>query len=387
MSQPAAGPASLSDRDARLATSAARHLSDGVELQAWWQAVARGERPISRFEISGLDRAFGFFGQARVAGRELPVMGNYQELDFDLPKAPPGARAEAAEWLRSQVREFVLRYFLRTSGHEGPRGVPGGVGRGGFLYRQRLLRHRPSGSGSSAAGSSALEVVSGSRARAFVDLRRLGHDLDWVLARLAIRDFGFEVRPFGEAGPRLGMPFRGDSHVVLGAPLVVDRDRPSEHELGRYGLGYAFVRDPEPGLLAYGPGELDPAIELIRFHVFRTGLVRVTMVFVSNRPERLLDLRMTPFGWGSRLFDLASFGLGSLLRRRAARELQREFLDRHALQHQEALAGTLHVWRRVADWLDDGALPSWIPRESPESTPSAARPADSAHSPGTGGSR
>lgn len=376
------------DREARLVAAAEHHLADGIDLQSWWLRASRGERPLVRFALDAPGRAFGFFGSAVVGGREMPVMGNYQELDFDLPKAPPGDRPAAAEWLRAQVREFALRYFLRVSGQgetapegseDGSGGVPGGVGRGGFAYRQLLYerlstdgeRAEP-GNADGSAGGGQLVRTPGEAGRAFVDLRRLGRDIRWVLAHLRIREFGFEVRPFGALGPRLGMPFRGRSHLVLGAPLVVDITRPSPDQLGCYGLGYAFARDPEPGLLAYGPGELDAAVELIRFHVLASGLVRVVMVFVSNRPQRILDNRFAPFEWGSRMMNMASLGLGDHLRRRLNRALQKEFLERHCVQHHEALSGLLPTWRRVADWLDPASLPSWIPVDAepwPEDAP------------------
>ena len=45
--------------------------------------------------------SFGFFDVAKVEGRDMPIMGNYQSLLYDRPKSPftSGVRVHVpAEW-------------------------------------------------------------------------------------------------------------------------------------------------------------------------------------------------------------------------------------------------------------------------------------------------
>jgi hypothetical protein len=43
-------------------------------------------------------------------------------------------------------------------------------------------------------------------------------------------------------------------------------------------------------------------------------------------------------------------------------ELDRQFLVKHFMQHYQTVAGALHTWRQIPDWLDSSALPEWVVR-------------------------
>lgn len=373
-------PGHLDSREADLARQAERSLAAGRELLGWWRAAGEEGPCEGRFELAAdggdSDRGYGFFAAASVDGGTVPVMGVVQEHLFDRARFPPGCEGGYGDWLARQVRELVLRHFLRVAArHEpGDQAAPG-QGRRGFGYRPLLGRRR---------GDAVARLAAG------VDLRQVGEVWEWVLAQVRIFDFKFTLGlPLAE--PHLVLPRLEESPIVIAPDFIVDETRPSPGVLGRYGLGYAFVPEPERrSALAYGPGRFDVALQTFRFDVLEPGEIRVRMVFVVNRPRRLVEMGVNPLDWGLRLADRLAPGLTSRLLgplRGTLEELaepgsgidpvlgaltlaglpveriERTFLTRHFLQHSQALAAMLRTWRAVPDWTDPPALPDWIDRE------------------------
>lgn len=382
------------------------YLARGLALDRWWQGVSTADSFTDRFELgrtfNDADRSFGFFDHVSVGGRNLPVMGNFQEMLYDQPKSPRDGRTDAALWMRDQIRQFVLRYFMRVSDFCQPEGYTGAVrpapaclgplswcprdeaSRQGFGFQQLFYKKR----------SGEIGRFPAEERFAIVDLRQIGPVYEWIVAKVRIFDFNFAFKPFGSGNPQLVVPLQEDSYLVLTRDFVRDEAEPAPHLLGRYGLGYAFLKNPRQGALAYGPGEFEAAIERIDFEVHRSGQVRVAMTFVANRPERLVNVSLDPLALGVRMADLASLGLASrllgglpsilaprleadpvyayvdlanlLTGGAAARDLcisrdqlDRDFLVKHFIQHYQAVAGSLATWRRVCDWLDEASLPVW----------------------------
>jgi len=169
--------------------------------------------------------------------------------------------------------------------------------------------------------------------------------------------------------------------------------------LGCYGLGYAFIRDPTQGEIAYGPGQFRAAIEIINFEVSKQGEINVSMIFVADRPERIANVSLNPVDWSFRLADIFSLGMTSrflapvrgtlkqippatdnfdpvygfitlanaLSANQAAqqfciskKQLEKRFLAQHFTQHYVTVVGSLMTWRQIPDWLDTAALPEWV---------------------------
>jgi hypothetical protein len=197
------------------------------------------------------------------------------------------------------------------------------------------------------------------------------------------------------------LPLSEASYLVLNRDFITYADDPAPGVLGSYSLGYAFIKEPTSGLLAWGPGQFDAAIELFNFLVYEDGSVRVEMVFVANRPERILNLSLNPINWGFTLVNLMTFGLSSCVLTplqgalaqlpfrgvnvdpvytfiwlanvfsagQAARQLclsaedlDKQFLVKHFMQHYQTVAGALQTWRQIPNWLDSTALPAWVVR-------------------------
>jgi hypothetical protein len=393
--------------------SVERFLTDGLALKHWWEQASAANRFAERFELQRVfnrpEESFGFFDQVSLERGVLPVMGNYQEMFYDQPRTPVNLQQEAAAWMRAQVREFVLHYFMRISDFRPPEAAADHqphaappflnslswcpqprTERIGFGFAQLFYKLCENG---------AVGRFSEDEQFAIVDLRELETKYEWIVVKVRIFDFKFGVQPFGPDAPQFSVPLQEESYLVLSRAFITDRDNPAPGVLGEYGLGYAFIKNPEVGLLAYGPGEFDAAIETMKFRVLATGEVRVEMVFVANRPERIANVSLDPVDWGFRLADLFSLGMtapllapvkqvwarnpwrlgdfdpvysgvalaNALTGNQAAQrwcisreQLEKDFLVRHFMQHYQTMTGSLLTWRQIPDWLDEAALPKWV---------------------------
>ena len=407
------GVGTLNNDDLAVIETVEGFLRDGLALKQWW---TRADATNSYAQRVPLDRefnrpagAYGFFDQVQMQSGPLPIMGNVQDMFYDQPKSPAVSRAATAEWMRDQIREFVLHYFMRVSAFREPEAfVPEqlmappaylqrfswcaqeDILRRGFGFRQLYYKLKATG-----------EVGKfPTRERpAIIDLREIGTKYEWIVLRVRIFDFNFTFKPFGPGGPAVVVPLNEHSNLIMSSEFIEDEQNPEPGLLGRYGLGYAFVRELTPSLTAYGPGEFRAAIETFRFDVLESGQVRVRMVFVADRPQRVANIPIDPVNWSFSLADLFSFGLASrllspvknmldklptnvttvdpvfptislvnaLTSNQAAeilcisREtLEVEFLVKHFMQHYETLVGSLLTWRQVPDWLDSAAIPEWV---------------------------
>jgi hypothetical protein len=409
-----AGTVALTDEERVILNRMDSYLAAGLELKQWWDQARVPNSFAERFEL-GLtfnqpDRSYGFFDEISVAGRIMPIMGNMQNMCFDQMKGPNGQTAETAQWMRDQLREYVLRYFMRVSDFRQPQGTmdhghpelplylrpfslcpPEDPRRVGFGFSQVFYKRSDTGQ---------IGRFPEEERFAIVDLRDIGQKYDWIVANVRIFDFSFTYMPFGPGAPHIVLPLSESSYIVLTRDFITHTDNPTPGVLGRYGLGYAFIKDPTPSLTAHGPGQFDAAIELIDFQMLDDGRVSVEMVFVVNRPEKLINLSLNPINWGITLADLMSFGLTSrlfastqggldplrssgsdvdpvyafiwlanvLTGGQAAQqlclsrdELDKQLLVKHFMQHYQTIAGALHTWRQIPDWLaGEDKLPQWI---------------------------
>jgi hypothetical protein len=391
------------------------YLSAGLQLKQWWEQTSAANAFAQRFDL-GLtfnrpDTGYGFFDQVQVSGQTMPVLGNFQAMHFDRPKAPSAQLAPAAQWMREQLREYVLRYFMHVSDFRQPQGFTEearpvsspylrpfslcpqeDVRRVGFGFSQLFYKLCDSGQ---------IGRFPEEEQFAIVDLRELGQKYEWIVLRVRIFDFSFTYMPFGIENPQLVVPLSEASYLVLNRDFITYADDPAPGVLGCYSLGYAFIKEPTSGLLAWGPGQFDAAIELFNFLVDTDGSVRVEMAFVANRPQRILNLSLNPINWGFTLADVMTLGLSSCVLAPlqgvlaqlpfsgitvdpvyafiwlanvcsagqaaqqlclSADDLDKQFLVKHFMQHYQTVAGALQTWRQIPNWLDRAALPEWVVR-------------------------
>ncbi|MGD0568475.1 MAG: hypothetical protein ABSA78_08715 [Candidatus Sulfotelmatobacter sp.] len=401
---------SLTGEDRAILDTVEQYLAAGLALKNWWKdAGLRGQKEQTFTLERSFNRAtnsYGFFSQAQVQDRTVAIMGNVQDMLFDRAKRPPHMVKQDTEWTRRQLREFVLRYFMRVSSFRAPEAAVDDDGsavsswlsgiswcpapdvvREGFGFSQLYYK--------SVAG----EVGKFSDTSAIVDMREIGEKYEWIVLKVRIFNLTVPVRPFGTAGPELPFNLNEESYLVVSREFILDRDRPAPGTLAEYGVGYAFIKSPKTKFLAFGPGEFAMAIELIEFQMAESGDIHVHIVFVVNRPEAIANLTLDPVDWSLRLANLLSLGMASSLldplRAAVSRlplrlgtfdpvysyiglmklltdglseeklciskaQLDKRFLLQHFLQHYETLAGALFTWRQIPDWLDSAALPRWV---------------------------
>ncbi len=388
-------------------------LASGIELLEWWrQADPDGYE--TRYPEAFVfnrpdDESYGFFDTVELSTGRQRVNGNVQKMFYDGPKAPPGQIPEttAAEWMNQQVREFILHYFMRISDSRQPQPFPEphpppppGLGflsqcpgddpqKTGFGFSQIYFR-RPDGE---------IDRFRESQRDAIIDLTKLGRDYDWIVLKNPIFDFKLELKPLGNNGPQLALPLEVANYLVTSRAFVIDQSHPADGILGRYGFGYAFIRDPVPTALGYGPGELEPAFELLTWDVHENGDVTSRAVFVANEPTKMLNLSIDPAVWALqlgyafgtpgvrkrlqpfrrfynslptsrlrfdpvfpaiKLLDLLTLGQASERLCISVDQLRKDFLFLHFQQHYQTILGSLQTWRQIPDWLDRESLPAFV---------------------------
>lgn len=389
-----------------------RALSAAVQLLAQWRAADLAQSYARRFALvrtfNDTGTSFSFFDSASINGRSVPVMGTVDDAVFDHPKTSD------MDLYRRQLREFVLRYMMRVTDFRRPTAyieegrshstsAPGGlswcpdpsVQHEGFGYSQWRFKLR---------GTESIGEFPENQRFEIVDLREIGSQYEWIVVRVKIFNFTVGLRLFGEETPQLQIPLEEESYLVLSSDFIIDDSQTviepdGRRVVGRYGFGYAFLKDPPGRLLAYGPGEFDAAFQQIHFRVYEDGEIRTQLVFVANRPNQIARVPFAPVDWPIRLANAATFGVGSALLNpisdamgrlterlgsfdpvgayidlanaltagQAAdrlcisrEELEKAFLIQHFRQHYDMMTGALQTWRRIADWTDEGSLPEWV---------------------------
>jgi len=114
----------VSPEEREVLAGAEMFLRRGLDLKHWWDNASATGCFAERFPLTTSfnrpDLSYGFFDVARVEGRDMPILGNFQTLFYDQPKSPGIDQAAAAGWMRDQMREFILHYFMRVSSFRQP---------------------------------------------------------------------------------------------------------------------------------------------------------------------------------------------------------------------------------------------------------------------------
>ena len=412
-------PENLSSEQQAVLDSAELYLQRGLDLKRWWDRAWASRCFGQSFPLSTSyhrpDASFGFFDVATVQGREMPIMGNYQSLLYDQPKSPGADRGLAARYLRDQMHEFVLRYFMRISSFRQPQAfvpvsgvpqpppprllqpfslcfeeTPAAVGSVGFGFSQLFFKRADNGE---------IGAFPETIQKAIVDLREIGPKYRWTLLYVDIFDFNFKLQPFGPETPSLVFPLPEGSYLIMDRAFVTHEDDPAPGVLGRFGFGYSFIKNPSPSVIAYGPGEFDAAIELINFTIYADGRVRSEAIFVVNRPTQIAAIPLNPLVLAEQAASLATLGtsryflgpLAETIRRLpfadasfdpvsatialvnllsgglaaqtlciSMQQFEKIFLVKHFMQHYQTLEGSVQTWRQIPNWLDTANLPLWV---------------------------
>ena len=399
----------LSRKDLDVIEGSQRALGAAVELKRWWEQVDATDSYQNKFKEAFVhrrpeDHSFGFFEKADLGRGKTEVIGNVQQQLYHRPKTG------SPEFVKDQIRAFVLGYFMRTSVYRTPQPQPEGEevtgpmkyvsqfpGREdyklqGFGYEQNYYK--------GLGDNRVLKFDEASRS-AIINLEDLRDFYEWVIIRNPIVDFQMNVRPLGLRGPDISLPVPWAANwLVMSPDTVTIEDNPGKGLLGRYGIGYAFMKDPgKPGMFAYGPGQLEPALQTIVWEVHADGDVTVRMCFVSGAPKAFLSVSANPLDWGFMATDLLTAGqfsdflapfrkaanrlplsgvkfdpiypavraLNAVTGGAAASQLgiSEEGINKmltyiHFEQHYNAVLGSRQTWEMFPDWTAEQKLPDWV---------------------------
>lgn len=387
----APGSPALTPDDVRVIGQVADSLAGGLEVYRWWKKAEAARSYREQYELerafNPADRATAFFDEPLLSWDKVPLIGCVQRMTFDFSKRDP-------EEAHEQIREFVLRYFLRVSDYRRP---------AAFMIRE-LRRTKEQQAQLDGWGYSQVyyKLCDGGGIGKFpesaqakiVDLREIGKTYEWIVFQARLFNLAFDLSPLGGSFPRLVLPVAAftDEYLITTKELVVVEENPEPGVLGRYGYGCATLRDTElrAGPLLWGPGRFYPGFAALYFEVRNTGETIVTAPFAVNRPERILGLQPDPLAAGFRLADGASAGLlsrffpdlkngfdpvlgpiaalntitGRLPGNRlgiSKETLERFLLVEHFMGIYELLAGASLTYCRVPDWTaPEKDLPPWV---------------------------
>ena len=318
--------AALTEDDLAILENVPSAILEGRDLSQWWSRARKtpellGRFPVSRQFHTSWDVNFGFLHDAVLRQGVLPVAGVTQDQLFDYPKVPAGMAGRDPKWVRDQVREFMMRHFMRLTYAAVPNLLPQGpekqppralapfsrCGRGGSLshgwgYEQWYYQLAESGE----IG----KFPDGERYR-IIDLREIGPKYSWVVFKVDIFHFDFTIPPV-PTGPQLNIPLPQPVYTVCTPDFVVHEENPAPGVLGAYGYGYSVVPNPNyKTLFAAGPSKLTNTIETLSLWVLDTGEVRSHMNFITPQPPQILEFK--PVEWSFQLADLFTFGAASTL--------------------------------------------------------------------------
>lgn len=405
----------LDVNDLRIVDNVEESLERGILLREWWRVTNARQGFAQQFNlIRSFNRpssANGFFDVVDLNGTSVPVMGVAQEMLYDRPDTGALSILPA---IRAELREFVTQYFMRVSDFRQPEAAidscpPCSQSSGwlswcsgteptweGFGYEQLYYKLRDCGKIRKFAEESRYQIV---------DIRSLDTKFEWIVLKVRILDFHLTFRPLGRGLPAISIPQLEDTYVILHKDFITIREGGQDGICGEYGFGYAILRlKRAQSVLAYGPGHFNVGFQTVNFQLHPDGRISVALVFVVNRPQRILEFPLNPLEWGFAFADLIapdtvsstfsplrqiamhylpSFGtfdplltytwLANVLTGGEAgkrfciskEQLEKEMLVQHFMQHYQMVIGSLLTWRQIPDWLDSRNLPSWVIHGTP----------------------
>jgi hypothetical protein len=313
----------LTDYDLAILEKVPAAILQGRDLRQWWERARNTPGLLKRFPVSrqyhSTDVNYGFLHDAVLRQGILPVAGVTQDQMFDYPKVPAGLQGRDSGWIRDQVREYMMRYFMRLTYTSVPNLLPQGPPQQAPRDLAPLSRCGPGGSKSNGwgyeqwyyklEGSSEVGKFPDSQRYQTVDLREIGRKYSWIVYKVNIFQFDFTVPPV-PTGPKLMIPLPQPVYAVCTPDFVIHEENPRPGVLGEYGYGYSVVPNPDyKTLFAAGPSKLVNTFETLHLRVLDTGEVRAHMDFITPQPPQILEFK--PVQWSFALADLMTFGAAS----------------------------------------------------------------------------
>ena len=347
------------------------YLARGLILRRWFNARQASGDTTGNFPLTTHPdypgSSYGFFAEIPSAAGVLPVIGSGDKMFYDRGGGRLQASTCTGRLVAAQLREFILRYFMRIShfpvSEETPEthtthpafltpfswcsldsGEQTGLGFSQWMAKK--------------AGTGDIVHFPESSRFAITDLRDVGPIYDWLVVKVRIFDFTFHF-DIPATTLQLGVPLPESTYLVISPEFILDD---TSAEGGTYGFGYAFIRDP-PSVISpgFGPGEFDAAWQQFEFQADAAGIIQSRLIFIANRPRQVINIAsFDPAASFIRFANAATFGETGRALCISEDHLARLFLYQHYLQHFQAVTGSAAVWRKVPDWTATSELPQDI---------------------------
>lgn len=395
----------FSHEERRLVNNVPECLESAVELMWWWRNTDRKKGFHETLELTEVlnrsHNSYSFFDDVEIRSQSTKVMGDVPWVFYDQPKG-----GDRRRWAQ-EAQAFVLRYFLRTSDTRQPEAVAGEKRgkaaeskspfswcardykkREGFGFEQLFYKLK---------GETRVRRFSTSDRFSIVDQRELLSTYDWVVGKVELFDFELTF-PEVPNVPKVSVPLQESQYIVFNEKFVVD-EVVGQNNCSRFCCGYGMLRSPKRrSVVAYGPGQFEIGFQLFEFTVSEDGTIMLRLPFVVNRPNRILDLPVSPFdsrlsrhlwnrgsndagfgpgcveaSWATllapgfdpvfslvRLVNVFSMGAAARGLCISVKELEKFFLRFHFEQYIAMVDRSVLTWRQVPDWLDTESLPTWV---------------------------
>ncbi len=404
-------------------------LKLGSGLRTWWQEKTRAwpddvDRDLlariidSDFHLRAFlltrpspqwprDLSYGFVDRASVDGRQIPVIGRFQQTLFDRPMSNLVAPASTAaprlddreirrRW-RDNLRAFVLDQALRRGNFENPNLAQPDEQRPLATFLQPfslLVSPREPGLRKGLLSSQLYyRRADDGRIGKFWPPDRQGIDLDsirryrWLVIHLQPQPSELWLRPAGDRMPFMTIPFESGTVGVLQGEDVIDEsagpDSPGGREGygGRYGvshclLGSPWTRRPMAGFeklvfVVKDDGDIIFQACSVSFHpTWLTARVpdparwlldladRWTLRLASPVLDRIRDsVDLLPGGHSLdlllQLMDALDCATGGLTARQlglSRQQLEKRLLIADAIGLMKTAGAVSDVWRSVSGW-------------------------------------
>lgn len=300
-------------------------LVDGLQLERWTRD------PNRKVEYHLLDlgrpyalknKAYGYFGDVRISGKQLTALGARQEVEFGKIEGPNPEQ---------RLKDYVLRHFLNTSTWTYPDGDPGG-----FTFKQMLYCLADGNYGR----------YPDDQLTSVQDWNAIGPKYRWSLFTCYLHDFVIMLGPLKKV-------LKEAVAVVQHPDFIHIVENPKPGYKLEVAIGYPFIDyAPIPNFFGFGPGKFNWAVKTFSFLLRDNNEVRCDMDFVAGaRPKKVFDFgSMIPDPlYGSAAF-LQFMTLGFFNPQGFHNFMDLQMSSQHSRVHQALMEGSAKVF---AAWIKE----------------------------------
>ncbi|MEO7649718.1 MAG: hypothetical protein ABIZ80_04570, partial [Bryobacteraceae bacterium] len=213
-------------------------LVDGLALERW----TRDPNRKVEYHLLDLDRkydlpnkAYGYFGDVLISGRQLTALGARQEVEFGKITGPNPEQ---------RLKDYVFRHFLNTAHWTDSEGDPGG-----FTFKQMLY----------CTAEGEVGRYPEDQLTSVQDWNAIGTKYRWSLFTCFLHDFVIKLGPVKKR-------LKEAVAVVQHPDFIHIVENPKPGYKLEVAIGYPFIDwAPIPNFFGFGPGKFDWAVKTFSF--------------------------------------------------------------------------------------------------------------------------